>query len=84
MQKTFAPVYGLDDPASFEKTFDCYFDDDQEFKLGQLSCSVMHLPGHTPDHVGYLIGKAVFTGDSIFNVRRAAALHHSPMLTHLP
>ncbi|EPS98649.1 hypothetical protein FOMPIDRAFT_131337 [Fomitopsis schrenkii] len=50
-----------------EQMFDCYFDDDQEFKLGQLSWSVMHLPGHTPDHVGYLIGKAVFTGDSIFN-----------------
>lgn len=28
----------------------------------------MHLPGHTPDHVGFVIGKAVFTGDSIFNV----------------
>ncbi|KAH9935608.1 Metallo-hydrolase/oxidoreductase [Fomitopsis serialis] len=67
VQKTFAPIYGLDDPSVFEKTFDCYFDDDEEFKLGQLSCCVIHLPGHTPDHVGYLIGKAVFTGDSIFN-----------------
>ncbi|TFY63163.1 hypothetical protein EVJ58_g3417 [Rhodofomes roseus] len=67
VQKTFAPIYGLDDPTTFENAFDCYFDDDQEFKLGQLSCSVLHLPGHTPDHVGYLIGKAVFTGDSIFN-----------------
>ncbi|KZT72193.1 Metallo-hydrolase/oxidoreductase [Daedalea quercina L-15889] len=67
VQKTFASIYGLDDPAAFEQTFDCYFDDDQEFQLGQLSCRVMHLPGHTPDHVGYMIGKAVFTGDSIFN-----------------
>lgn len=68
VQETFAPIYGLDDPALFEKTFDCYLKDDEQFELGRLSCRVMHLPGHTPDHVGYMIGKAVFTGDSIFNV----------------
>ncbi|KAF9820430.1 hypothetical protein IEO21_01439 [Rhodonia placenta] len=67
VQETFAPIYGLDDPALFEKTFDCYLKDDEQFELGRLSCRVMHLPGHTPDHVGYMIGKAVFTGDSIFN-----------------
>ncbi|PCH43854.1 Metallo-hydrolase/oxidoreductase [Wolfiporia cocos MD-104 SS10] len=67
VQKTFAPKYGFDDPSVFDNTFDCFFKDDEEFKLGQLCCRVMHLPGHTPDHVGYLIGKAVFTGDSIFN-----------------
>lgn len=69
VQKTFAPVYGYDDPAVFENTFDHYFKDDETFKLGDLSCQVVHLPGHTPDHVGYVIGKAIFTGDSIFNVR---------------
>ncbi|KZT10637.1 Metallo-hydrolase/oxidoreductase [Laetiporus sulphureus 93-53] len=67
VQKTFAPKYGFDDPSVFENTFDCFFKDDEQFGLGKLSCRVMHLPGHTPDHVGYLIGKAVFTGDSIFN-----------------
>ncbi|KAI0958440.1 hypothetical protein AcV7_004263 [Taiwanofungus camphoratus] len=66
VQQTFATVYGFEQSA-FEKTFDCFFQDDEEFKLGNLSCRVLHLPGHTPDHVGYLIGKAVFTGDSIFN-----------------
>jgi glyoxylase-like metal-dependent hydrolase (beta-lactamase superfamily II) len=28
---------------------------------------VLHLPGHTPDHIGYLIGENVFMGDSLFN-----------------
>ena len=62
-------MYGLDDAALFDSSFDVYFKDDEEFKLGALSCRVVHLPGHTPDHIGYVFGKAVFTGDSIFNVR---------------
>ncbi|KAI0630192.1 Metallo-hydrolase/oxidoreductase [Trametes polyzona] len=66
VQKTFAPIYGLES-AALENAFDVYFKDNEEFMLGSLSCHVMHLPGHTPDHVGYVIGKAVFTGDSIFN-----------------
>ncbi|KAH9895140.1 Metallo-hydrolase/oxidoreductase [Cubamyces lactineus] len=66
VQSTFAPIYGFD-AAALENTFDVYFKDNEEFNLGSLSCHVMHLPGHTPDHVGYVIGKAVFTGDSIFN-----------------
>ncbi|KAI0088029.1 Metallo-hydrolase/oxidoreductase [Irpex rosettiformis] len=67
VQKTFAPVYGYDDPSIFENSFDIYWKDDEEFKLGGYNCRVVHLPGHTPDHVGYVFGSAVFTGDSIFN-----------------
>ena len=67
VQQTFAPIYGIDH-AALDNSFDIYFADDEKFKLGELSCKVLHLPGHTPDHVGFVIGKAVFTGDSIFNV----------------
>ena len=73
VQETFAPVYGIE-PSTLAKAFDVYFGDNEEFALGSLSCSVMHLPGHTPDHVGFVIGKAVFTGDSIFNVNTFLAL----------
>lgn len=69
MQKTFAPVFGFDDPTIFQNTFDVYLDDEQEFPLGDITCRVVHLPGHTPDHVGYVFDGAIFTGDSIFNVR---------------
>ncbi|RDB16734.1 Beta-lactamase hydrolase-like protein [Hypsizygus marmoreus] len=65
VQKSFGLKYGMD-PATLENAFDIYLEDDEEFKLGEISCKVMHLPGHTPDHVGYLLGKSVFTGDSIF------------------
>lgn len=27
----------------------------------------LHLPGHTPDHTGYLIGSNLFCGDSLFH-----------------
>ena len=73
VQDIFAPVYGFDDAALLENAFDIYLKDDEEFKLGELTARVVHLPGHTPDHVGYVIGKAIFTGDSIFNVSTNAA-----------
>lgn len=69
MQEKFAPVYGLDGNV-FTRTFDVYFEDDEEFKIGNITCRAIHLPGHTPDHLGYVMGKAIFTGDSIFNVSR--------------
>ncbi|KAG6842089.1 hypothetical protein C0991_002743 [Blastosporella zonata] len=65
VQRTFAPRYGID-PHSLENAFDILLEDDEEFQLGDISCKVIHLPGHTPDHVGYVLGKNVFTGDSIF------------------
>ncbi|KAJ7462300.1 beta-lactamase-like protein [Mycena galericulata] len=66
VQQTFAPVYGFDPSSSFVNALDLLFDDDEEFKLGSFTCRVIHLPGHTPDHVGYVIGGSVFTGDSVF------------------
>lgn len=68
VQQTFAPLYGLDDPSILNNTFDILFQDDAPITVGSFTGKVIHLPGHTPDHVGYVIGKAVFTGDSIFNV----------------
>ncbi|TFK54333.1 Metallo-hydrolase/oxidoreductase [Heliocybe sulcata] len=65
VQQTFARVYDVDSTL-FNDTFDVYFKDDEHFTLGGMPCKVMHLPGHTPDHLGYVFGRAVFTGDSIF------------------
>lgn len=65
VQNKFAPVYGLDSKYLVD-TFDVYLKDDEKFNIGNIECQVMHLPGHTPDHLGYLIGQSVFTGDSIF------------------
>ncbi|KAB8077469.1 beta-lactamase-like protein [Aspergillus leporis] len=66
VQDTFAGRYGVS-PDELINAFDHLLDDDETFRIGNLTAKVLHLPGHTPDHVGYLIGRNVFTGDSIFN-----------------
>jgi glyoxylase-like metal-dependent hydrolase (beta-lactamase superfamily II) len=55
-------------PASqLDQAFSHTFEDGEEFKIGNVNAEILHLPGHTPDHIGYLISSNVFTGDSIFN-----------------
>jgi glyoxylase-like metal-dependent hydrolase (beta-lactamase superfamily II) len=51
-----------------DEAFDHTFDHDETFLIGGIEARVIHLPGHTPDHVGYIVGSNVFTGDSIFNL----------------
>ncbi|KZT26844.1 Metallo-hydrolase/oxidoreductase [Neolentinus lepideus HHB14362 ss-1] len=65
VQQTFAPIYDVE-PSLLDNAFDIYFRDDERFKLGDMLCKILHLPGHTPDHLGYVFGRVVFTGDSIF------------------
>ncbi|KAJ1323369.1 hydroxyacylglutathione hydrolase [Microdochium nivale] len=67
VQKTFGATYGVsaDDCAG---VFDKLWHDDEEFAIGALKARAIHLPGHTPDHMGYHIGNNVFVGDSIFQV----------------
>ncbi|UZK70589.1 MBL fold metallo-hydrolase [Sphingomonas sp. S1-29] len=46
--------------------FDRLFDDGDTFEVGTLRGAVLHVPGHTPADLAYVIGDAVFTGDTIF------------------
>lgn len=55
VQETFAQRYGVP-PEECEDVYDILFDDDEVFKIGDLSGKAIHLPGHTPDHLGYKIG----------------------------
>ena len=41
-------------------------DDPQGFFIGELDAVALHTPGHTPDSVTYVIGDAVFVGDTLF------------------
>ncbi|KAL2819832.1 beta-lactamase-like protein [Aspergillus granulosus] len=66
VQNLFGARYNVSE-AEYKGVFGRYFDDDETFKIGDLEASVLHLPGHTPDHVGYKIGGNVFCGDSIFH-----------------
>ena len=46
--------------------FDHLFDDGELFTIGELQCSVLNVPGHTPADVAFVIGDAVFCGDTLF------------------
>ena len=46
--------------------FDHLFSDGDTFKIGNLDVTVMHVPGHTPADIAYVIGDAVFIGDTMF------------------
>lgn len=46
--------------------FDRLFADGDRFMLGSLPGIVLHVPGHTPADVAFVIGDAVFVGDTIF------------------
>lgn len=46
--------------------FDRLFDDGDTFQVGELETVVLHVPGHTPACLAYVIGDAVFAGDTLF------------------
>jgi glyoxylase-like metal-dependent hydrolase (beta-lactamase superfamily II) len=55
VQKFWAARYNI--PAEeYDNVFDKLLDDDETFSIGSLTGVAMHLPGHTPDHMGYMIG----------------------------
>jgi glyoxylase-like metal-dependent hydrolase (beta-lactamase superfamily II) len=67
VQKTFKPIFNLDESfATDGSQFDHLFDNDEVFSIGELQAHVIATPGHTNDSVSYLIGNAVFVGDSLF------------------
>lgn len=66
VQKTFGHRYAIP-KEDLENAFDCLLRPDETFQIGDLTATLLHLPGHTPDHGGFHIGTNVFTGDSMFN-----------------
>lgn len=66
VQKTFADIFSIQKMATDGTQFDKLIETNEQFKLGSLECRALHVPGHTPDHMCYLVGDCVFTGDSIF------------------
>ncbi|GBR51168.1 MBL fold metallo-hydrolase [Gluconobacter sphaericus] len=46
--------------------FDCLFTDGETFRIGELPVTVLHVPGHTPADMAFVIGNVAFVGDTIF------------------
>ena len=45
---------------------DVAFEDGASLKIGNLLVKVLHTPGHSPDSCCFIVGKALFTGDTLF------------------
>lgn len=46
--------------------FDRLFRDGDTFRIGALNATTLHVPGHTPACMAYVIGHAIFPGDTLF------------------
>jgi glyoxylase-like metal-dependent hydrolase (beta-lactamase superfamily II) len=66
VQQVFKDVFNLGYVTADGRPFDKLVKDGETLKLGELDITVMHTPGHTPACVSYLIGDAVFVGDTMF------------------
>ena len=65
VQRHFAPLFDME-VAGDGSEFDKLVVDGERLKLGDLDIKVLSVPGHTPADVAYLIGDAVFVGDTLF------------------
>lgn len=67
VQKTFLPIFNLGEHFPVDGSqFDHLFQDGDGFSVGGIDARVIAVPGHTSDSNAYLIGDALFTGDSLF------------------
>lgn len=67
VQRTFGSLFNLGDEFRRDGSdFDRLFADGDRFSIGDLQVTVLHVPGHTPACVAYVIGDAVFVGDTMF------------------
>jgi glyoxylase-like metal-dependent hydrolase (beta-lactamase superfamily II) len=46
--------------------FDCLLDDGDSIQIGQMAGCALHTPGHTPACMSYILGDAIFIGDTMF------------------
>jgi glyoxylase-like metal-dependent hydrolase (beta-lactamase superfamily II) len=64
---TWVPIFQTqDDTKQDGSQFDHLFDNDEMFTVGDMPATILHTPGHTPADTTYVIGDAVFVGDTIF------------------
>ena len=67
VQATFRTVFNLGEGFAVDGSqFDHLFKDGERLDVGGLHVEVIATPGHTGDSISYLIGDALFVGDSLF------------------
>jgi glyoxylase-like metal-dependent hydrolase (beta-lactamase superfamily II) len=67
VQEVFRSIFNAHETfAADGSDFDHLFDDGDAFAVGAIPAMALYVPGHTPADVAYVIGDAVFTGDTMF------------------
>ncbi len=67
VQKVFGEIFNAEPQfATDGSQFDHLLSEGDRLAFGGLSVQVMHTPGHTPACLSYVIGDAVFVGDTLF------------------
>lgn len=67
VQATFKKLYNLERNFLPDGSqFDHLFRDGETFRIGALEVKALLVPGHTPADMAYVVGDAVFVGDTLF------------------
>lgn len=67
VQTVFGEIFNEDDRFARDGSqFDHLMEDGETFRLGEIEGMVLHTPGHTPACMVWIIGDALFTGDTLF------------------
>lgn len=67
VQTVFGEIFNEDERFARDGSqFDRLMADGETFRLGEIDGIVLHTPGHTPACMVWIIGDALFTGDTLF------------------
>lgn len=67
VQGVFKQIFNLEPEFQLDGSqFGRLFADGETFQIGKLEATAIHVPGHTPADMAYLIGDAAFVGDTMF------------------
>ena len=67
VQKVFKNIFNLEDTFQANGSqFDYLIKADEQLPLGNLKIQSLFVPGHTPACMAYVIGDAIFVGDTMF------------------
>lgn len=67
VQRAFRDVFHLGEGFPVDgRQFDVLVDEHDRLGFGSLEVEALHTPGHTPAHMSWRIGDAVFVGDTLF------------------
>ncbi|TVU69568.1 MULTISPECIES: MBL fold metallo-hydrolase [Cobetia] len=67
VQDIFADIFAAESGFARDgRQFDRLLEEGDSLAIGALECRILHTPGHTPACVSYVIGDAVFVGDTLF------------------